>query len=175
VAVLVTVVLAVFQVWFGELYWERVRNVVFDTYQRAWPRRVDARFPVVIVDIDEASMTELGQWPWPRTRLARLIEATHHLGALAVGLDIIMPEADRLSPDVFMAERPDVSPALRHELAQLPSNDTLLAAVLRRTPSACREPGRPRASRAVLWWMRKRPCGSMEKCRLLMSSAMLGM
>jgi len=73
VAVLVTVVLVVFQVWLGELYWERVRNVVFDAYQRAWPRRVDERFPIIIIDIDEASLTALGLWPWPRTRLARLV------------------------------------------------------------------------------------------------------
>jgi hypothetical protein len=48
---------------------------------------------------------------------------------------MLMPEADRLSPDVFMAERSDVSPALRHELAQLPANDTVLAETLQRTPS----------------------------------------
>jgi len=81
---------------------EPVRHVVFDMYQQVWPRRV-ARFPVVIVDIDEASIAALGQWPWPRTRLARLLEATHQLGALAVGLDMIMPEVDRLSPSEFIA------------------------------------------------------------------------
>jgi adenylate cyclase len=45
-----------------------------------------------------------------------------------------MPEADRLSPGVFMEERPDVSPMLRQELSQLPANDTLLAATLQRIP-----------------------------------------
>src|SRR5262249_32274130 len=47
---------------------------------------------------------------------------------------ILMPEADRLSPGVFVEERPDVSLALRHELLQLPANDTLLAETLQRTP-----------------------------------------
>jgi len=47
---------------------------------------------------------------------------------------MLMPEADRLSPGVFMAERSDVSPTLRHELLQLPANDTLLAETLQRTP-----------------------------------------
>ena len=42
--------------------------------------------------------------------------ATHQLGALAVGLDMIMPEVDRLSP-MFIAERPDISPGLQRELA----------------------------------------------------------
>ena len=98
--------------------------------------------------IDEASLTALGQWPWPRTRLARLIEAIHQLGAQAIGLDMIMPEADRLSPDVFIAERSDVSPALRQELAQLPSNDALLAETLQRTSAVVGRAGTPESKPA---------------------------
>ena len=142
VAVLATVMLALCYGFLGESYWERVRHRVFDTYQSIAPRQVQA-LPVVIVDIDEASIAALGQWPWPRTRLARLIEATHQLGARAIGLDMLMPEADRLSPGVFMAERPDVSPTLRHELAQLPANDTLLAETLQRTPAVVGRAGTP--------------------------------
>src|SRR5262245_44899000 len=133
-AIVVAVLLALFQVLWSEQYWKPVRHAVFDAYQRAWPRQM-ARFPVVIVDIDDTSLAALGQWPWPRTRLARLIEATHQLGALAVALDMLMPEADRLSPIVFLADRADVSPALQVELARLPSNDAVLAEVLRRTPT----------------------------------------
>jgi adenylate cyclase len=48
---------------------------------------------------------------------------------------MIMPEVDRLSPGVFIAERPDISPGLQRELAVLPPNDTILAAALRQTPS----------------------------------------
>ena len=77
---------------------------------------------------------------------ARLLEATHQLGALAVGLDMIMPEVDRLSPSVFIAERPDISPGLQRELAVLPTNDTILAETLRRTPSVV-APRPPLASR----------------------------
>jgi serine phosphatase RsbU (regulator of sigma subunit) len=142
VAVLVTAVLALCYGFLGKSYWERVRHGVFDMYQSMAPRRVQA-LPVVIVDIDEASVTALGQWPWPRTRLARLMAMTHQLGALAIGLDMLMPEADRLSPGVFMAERPDVSPALQHALAQLPANDTLLAETLQRTAAVVGRAGTP--------------------------------
>ena len=48
---------------------------------------------------------------------------------------MFMPEADRLSPDVFIRDRADLSPTLREELARLPSNDTILAEALRRAPS----------------------------------------
>ena len=141
-AVLVTVVLAILQVFFGALYWERMRNIVFDTYQTMAPWQGQA-LNVVIVDIDEASVTALGQWPWPRIRLARLIDATHQLGARAIGLDILMPEADRLSPGMFIEERPEMSPALQYELLQLPANDTLLAETLQRTPVVLGRAGTP--------------------------------
>ena len=50
-----------------------LRLAFFDTLQfRAPSERVSGR--VVIVDIDEASLARYGQWPWPRTLLARLIE-----------------------------------------------------------------------------------------------------
>jgi serine phosphatase RsbU (regulator of sigma subunit)/CHASE2 domain-containing sensor protein len=149
VAVLATVVLALFYGCLGTSFWERVRYRVFDTYQAMAPRQVQA-LPVVIVDIDEASVTALGQWPWPRTRLARLIEAIHQLGARAIGLDMIMPEADRLSPDMFTEERPDVSPALRHALLQLPSNDTLLAETMQRMPVVIGRAGTPESRPAPM-------------------------
>jgi len=142
VAMLTTVVLALCHGFLGQSYWEPVRYRVFDTYQAMAPWQGQA-LNVVIVDIDEASVTALGQWPWPRTRLARLIEATHQLGARAIGLDILMPEADRLSLGMFIEERPDVQPALRHELLQLPASDTLLAETLQRIPVVLGRAGTP--------------------------------
>ena len=47
-----------------------IHNAVFDAYQRSMPRRYQPA-PVKIVDIDEASLARLGQWPWPRTKVAR--------------------------------------------------------------------------------------------------------
>jgi serine phosphatase RsbU (regulator of sigma subunit)/CHASE2 domain-containing sensor protein len=126
--------LALAQIAFGEAGWRPVRNLWFDAFQRAAPRGV-ASLPVVIVDIDDESLQQFGRWPWPRARLAQLIEATHRLGALAVGLDIIMPEADSLSPQRLLAERHDATPEMRQALAALPSNDTMLAETLRQVPS----------------------------------------
>jgi adenylate cyclase len=100
-AITLVVLLSLFHIALGERAWSPIRNLLFDAYQRLMPRQI-SRYPVVIVDIDDASLAALGRWPWPRTRLARLIEATHRSGALAVGLDIIMPEADSLSPGAFL-------------------------------------------------------------------------
>jgi serine phosphatase RsbU (regulator of sigma subunit) len=139
-AVALSALLALFQISLGERALSPLRNMVFDAYQRLSPRKVE-RYPVIIVDIDDASVAALGQWPWPRTRLAKLIEESFRLGALAVGLDIIMPEADRLSPDSILADRQEFTAALRKELAQFASNDSLLAGVLRRTATVVARAG----------------------------------
>lgn len=52
---------------------------------------------VVIVDIDEISLSAVGQWPWPRYRLARLIEKISDQAPKTIGMDIILPEPDRTS------------------------------------------------------------------------------
>jgi adenylate cyclase len=54
---------------------------------------------VVIIDIGEASIERLGQWPWPRKDLARAIDRIQELGASAVVVPVIMSEADRLGGD----------------------------------------------------------------------------
>lgn len=59
----------------------------------------------VLVGIDEESLAAFGQWPWPRYRLAMLVERLQHLGAKVIALDILMPELDRSSPEVVQMER----------------------------------------------------------------------
>jgi adenylate cyclase len=56
----------------------RVRT--FDFFQVLRPRQQDIR-PVVIVDIDEASLKAIGQWPWPRTTVGDLVTQITQLGA----------------------------------------------------------------------------------------------
>lgn len=51
----------------------------------------------VIVTIDEKSLSELGRWPWPRTTIARLVDALKGYGAKAVGFDIVFAEPDQNS------------------------------------------------------------------------------
>lgn len=59
----------------------------------------------ILVGIDEESLKAYGQWPWPRYRLARLVERLHQLGAKVVVLDFLMPEPDRTSPEVIISEQ----------------------------------------------------------------------
>src|ERR1700721_4725712 len=77
---------------------EELRVRTFDSFQRIEPRVKTAR-PVTIVDIDEKSLAKLGQWPWPRTRIADLITNLTRLGAVIVAFDIVFAEPDRLNPE----------------------------------------------------------------------------
>ncbi len=110
-----------------------LRLASFDTYQSVAPR-VARLSPVVIVAIDEESLRRYGQWPWPRTWLARIVGIVAAARPAAIGINILMPEPDRLSP----ARLPDLVPGLDRDvarrLASLPSNDAVLAEAIRGRP-----------------------------------------
>ena len=76
---------------------EELRVRTFDGFQVIEPRVKTAR-PVTIIDIDEKSLAKLGQWPWPRTRVADLIDKLTALGAVVIAFDIVFAEPDRLNP-----------------------------------------------------------------------------
>ena len=75
----------------------RLRDFAFDSYQRIQPRTYNPETPVRIVDIDEASLQEFGQWPWPRTIVARLVDKLTEKGAVVVAFDAVFAEPDRSS------------------------------------------------------------------------------
>ncbi|MBN3756635.1 CHASE2 domain-containing protein [Paraburkholderia sp. Tr-20389] len=110
------------------------RQLLFDHYQRRFPR-VPASQPVTIVAIDDKTLAAVGQWPWPRNRLASLVDAIAAQKPLAIGLDLYMPEADQTSPDKVADNLPASAAALAAGLRALPSHETILAEALRAAPS----------------------------------------
>lgn len=76
--------------------WTGLDGAIFDHLVRV---RLAARAEshVVIVDIDENTLSAAGQWPWPRYRVATLIKAIASAKPRAIGLDILFPEPDRTS------------------------------------------------------------------------------
>src|SRR5262245_32269188 len=76
---------------------EELKLRTFDLFQTLKPR-ADTDRPVVIVDIDEASLSAYGQWPWPRTVVAQLLDRLFELQSLAVAFDVLFAEPDRTSP-----------------------------------------------------------------------------
>ena len=106
-----------------------LRNQAFDLYQRIKPREIK-KLPVAIIDIDDASLAQIGQWPWPRSTMADLLIKATQGGTVAIALDIVFSEKDRLSPKNIAENNPGFSGELRAELSKLPSNDAVLAAAI---------------------------------------------
>ncbi len=114
----------------------RLRLAVFDSMLANSPRSVDESFPVRVVDIDEASLAEYGQWPWPRTRLAEIIDRLASAGARTITIDLILAEPDRWNAANIAAELSSIPglEALAQKAASLPSNDEILARSIGKTP-----------------------------------------
>ncbi len=105
---------------------EVIRHRIFDFYQKFYPR-IYVPQPVAIIDIDEKSLTRYGQWPWPRTLVADLVDKLKAQGVASTGFDIVFAEPDRMSPETYAKGMPGLSETARNELANLPDNDTVLA------------------------------------------------
>ncbi|MBD2748151.1 CHASE2 domain-containing protein [Microvirga sp. BT688] len=114
-----------------------LRHLTFDTLQRLAPRP-EADLPVRVVDIDDASLAELGQWPWPRTRVASLVERLAQMGAAAVAFDVLFAEPDRTSPARLADQLPLTDRDLKRQtetlLQRLPDHDQVLAQAMRALP-----------------------------------------
>ncbi len=121
---------------------QTLRNSLFDQYQRWQPRPEPAQTKVLVLDIDEDSLTRIGQWPWPRDLLAQLTDRLREAGAAVVVFDVLFAEPDRYSPTQLLGQ---LAPELAAQLHALPDHDQLFANALERQPSvlgfaATREP-----------------------------------
>jgi len=109
---------------------QSLRLQIFDFYQRIHPR-ADSGHHVAIVDIDERSLAEIGQWPWPRTIVSDLTAGLFRMGAAVVAFDVIFAEPDRMSAPSLAEQMPGLSEEVRDQLRHLPGNDAVLAATIR--------------------------------------------
>jgi len=123
---------------------QELRVRVFDMFQVIDPRVKKVR-PVTIVDIDEKSLADprLGQWPWPRTRIADMVNNLTRLGAAAIAFDAVFAEADRLNPDIAADTFRGLDEATREKLRALPSNDQILAEAISKSRVVLGESGGP--------------------------------
>lgn len=110
-----------------------LRNWAFDTYNYYYPR--ESNNQVVVVDIDEVSLRDdkLGQWPWPRTDVARLVAKLKEMGAKAIVFDMVFAEQDRTSPSVLLKKMPQdqVTPQIQSILDNMPDHDVVLEKALK--------------------------------------------
>ncbi len=102
----------------------RISNIVFETYIKIYPRQSSGQ--IVFVDIDDKSLSKVGQWPWPRTRLAEIIRNLKADGAAVIVFDGVIAEPDRTSPENVALMLEEGHPA-RAELETRQSHDSILS------------------------------------------------
>lgn len=109
--------------------------LLFDSYQRAAPRAYEDA-PVKVVDIDDESIRRLGQWPWPRSEIAKLTNRLGQAGASVVAFDVVFSEPDRTSPSRIAEQlaRGGADSATLAVLRRLPDHDSELAQSFAATP-----------------------------------------
>lgn len=98
----------------------------FDFMQELQPREY-VPTPVRVVDIDDASLERLGQWPWPRTLLAELIEHLNSYQPAVIALDMILAEPDRTSPARAFEHFSGVPENVMRWVASQPDHDQVFA------------------------------------------------
>ena len=120
-------------IWAEPSWNQRLQAAWFDSYQILKPRAIVST-PVTVVEIDERSLARFGQWPWPRTVLAELVRDIEPRQPLAIGIDIVMPEPDRLSPQRLLMRARKGDPLLSSRLDALPSSDMELGRAIAAGP-----------------------------------------
>ena len=114
---------------------EYLRLKTFDYYQQLKPREIPPPEgkPVTIIDLDEDSLAAVGQWPWPRTTIAKMVQNLTQMGAALVAFDVVFAEPDRMNPDKIPDTILGLDEATKAKLRALPSNDQVLANVIKRS------------------------------------------
>ncbi|MEA2109781.1 MAG: adenylate/guanylate cyclase domain-containing protein [Pseudomonadota bacterium] len=112
------------------------RLKAYDAFLHQEPGLMITDTSIIIVDIDDRSLSELGQWPWPRSLLAEILSQIGLGKPKVVGLDIVFAEPDRLSPKMVIAALnvDKITPICRHQLENLPDHDQILVESLKDIP-----------------------------------------
>ncbi len=113
--------------FYDPTFLQALRFKVFDIYQLLEPREVPPERPVMIADIDEKSLKNLGQFPWPRTVMAQLVDRLNEYGASVIAFDITFPEKDRLSLSTIADQMPNLKADVRAAMKRSQDNDNVFA------------------------------------------------
>ena len=108
---------------------EFARLKVFDYYQQFKPREIPLpqNKPVTIIDIDEQSLETIGQYPWPRNIMAKLVDNAMAMGARLIAFDIVFAEPDGKDLGTVAKIAKGLSPEITKLLTSRLSNDQILA------------------------------------------------
>jgi len=115
---LITVALLAVVIQSNNSFLESVQLRYFDTLITS---KTPTQNNIYTVNIDEAALEKLGQWPLPRALYADIIEELYSRGAGLVVLNVMMPDADRSGGDKLLAQALEKYPTV---LPSVPSDVT---------------------------------------------------
>ena len=119
---------------FSDVLWRKeMQYLVFDQLNKDHPRPASGQ--ILIVNIDDDSLNKIGQWPWPRTMLADMVNALDDMGARVIAFDGLLAEPDRSSPDLLADNLPpgEGFEGLRASLKELENHDDILAKAIEKS------------------------------------------
>lgn len=121
-----------FQPFFFKEWIIKIENTTYDGEVRHYHRPLSPHPSIVIVDIDDKSISAEGRWPWDRVKIAKLAKELHRLGASVIAFDAVFSEPQENPVDAVIKEVND--PALVQELEQIKPSfdaDAVLAEALK--------------------------------------------
>lgn len=108
-------------------YFENIDSKIRDNFFKI-RGEINASESIVIVDIDDRSLGELGQWPWSRHKVAKILENLTNAGVGVIGFDIVFAEKDNSSPRGIAA-------LLNMDAQSLADYDEVLSTTIANTPT----------------------------------------
>lgn len=100
----------------------RLNHITYDNLVRFFAKPVPGTPLVAVVDIDERSIEQIGRWPWPRNRLAQLVNNLHDAGVIIIAFDVIFADLEK-NPALELNAR-------LHEISGLSQEDKALTNAL---------------------------------------------
>ncbi len=130
---------------------EFARLKVFDYYVQFKPREIPPlnQQPVTIIDIDEQSLETIGQFPWPRTTFAKMVQNAMQMGAAVIAFDIVFGEPDGKDLTVVASKIKNISPEFKAMLENRISNDQVFANVIKKSRVILGQAGRASETEGV--------------------------
>ncbi len=107
---------------FNPSYIKSISFLSFDMYQKVFPiKKQDSN--VVIIDIDEKSLSKFGQFPWNRSIFAKIIENVNEANPKAIGFDVFFSEKDKQSPEEIIKSYNILSEDVINYLVKIKGHD----------------------------------------------------
>jgi CHASE2 domain-containing sensor protein/serine phosphatase RsbU (regulator of sigma subunit) len=107
---------------FNPSYIKSISFLSFDMYQKVFPiKKQDSN--VIIIDIDEKSLSKFGQFPWNRSIFAKIIENVNEANPKAIGFDVFFSEKDKQSPEEIIKSYNILSEDVINYLVKIKGHD----------------------------------------------------